>query len=398
MASRAFLSVVQLSLLLLCISSLKFPGARAARILMMTFQQPSHLLLKLHVGSELVRQGHEVYVILASDHPMAGTFKRSGMHTIDYQRPSNVLYPFTEEFERELASFIFNRTAEYEMTRDIMTSECESILSNVSLLNDLKAVNFDLMLVEPLPFNPCYLLVPRLIGIRYVSTSVSYPPSMLRLPGLPSFHEVMIVGAHGIHFPSLETLAERLINFIRFVALHMLLIPKFWGDTSLLEKYAPEVSSWEELMLRSELILIENDYHLDSAMPLLPHVVTVAGVTARPSQPLPDDLERIMMQSGDDGVILASFGSVAYHMPSEIAAKFLLAFGKLKQTVVMRLAVPNGLKASFLRLVCVWVISVSVQRKSLSHGIKIVSIIEKFISTACSFQLRMFSHAFKDHG
>jgi hypothetical protein len=54
------------------------------------------------------------------------------------------------------------------------------------------------------------------------------------------------------------------------------------------------MNSWEELILRSELILIKNDHHLDGAMPLLPHVVTVGGITARPPQPLADDLERIM--------------------------------------------------------------------------------------------------------
>jgi glucuronosyltransferase len=121
---------------------------------------------------------------------------------------------------------------------------------------------------------------------------------------------------------------------------------KIWGDRTLLEKYAPGIDSWEQLVRRSEIIIIENDYHLDTALPLLPHVVTAAGSTAHPPKPLPENLEKIMEDSGEHGVILASFGSSAYKMPAHMATKFLEAYGRLKETVLTKMAVPPGVKVS----------------------------------------------------
>jgi UDP:flavonoid glycosyltransferase YjiC (YdhE family) len=92
--------------------------------------------------------------------------------------------------------------------------------------------------------------------------------------------------------------------------------------------------------------LIENDHYLNPAIPLLPHVVTIAGCTARGAEPLPDNLEKIMEASGEHGVILASFGTSAYHMPVEIASKFLEVFGRLQQTVLTKMAAPAGIKVS----------------------------------------------------
>ena len=119
-----------------------------------------------------------------------------------------------------------------------------------------------------------------------------------------------------------------------------------WSNTTLLEKYAPEIESWQELLLRSELMMIENHHLLDNALPLLPHVVTVAGCTAHPAKPLPASLEKIFQES-NEGVIMVTFGSSANRMRTDIATRFLEAFGRLKETVVIRMAVSKGVDVSF---------------------------------------------------
>ena len=73
-------------------------------------------------------------------------------------------------------------------------------------------------------------------------------------------------------------------------------------------------------------------------------ITELAGSTATPPQPLPENLEKLA--SGEHGVILASFGSIAYNMPAHLAIKFLEAYGRLNETVLTKMAVPAGVKVS----------------------------------------------------
>jgi UDP-glucoronosyl and UDP-glucosyl transferase len=335
--------------LLYGLAHLGITGVDTARILMMAMQQSSHLIVTLNIGAELISYGHEIYIILASEHPMAETFRRNGIKVVTYQRPVDVMYPFTDEYIHAIAGHIFNRTREADMVCALLNKDCDAFLSNNLLINDLKALNCDLMIVEPFVVNPCYLLMPYLLGLRYISTTSFCPPWFLRLPAVPSFFASPIIGPELVQYPVLTTLAKRLASVSTFAMVHIILSQKYWSDMSFIQSYAPAANSWNELLLQSELVLIQNDYHLDSAIPLLPHVVTVSGITARPAKPLPDELEEIMNQSGNHGVILASFGTIAFHMPADVVIKFLEAFGRLKQTVLVRLKAPAGFKASIFR-------------------------------------------------
>jgi hypothetical protein len=329
-------------LLLLRALTLQIPAADAAKILTLFIQFPSHTVVKLTIASELVSRGHEVHVILHPENPLKNTFQQNNVKIINYRPVPDLARWFSAEYEEAFAALIFSGGNEIPWMKGLLSGECDAMMSDHAFLELLKGYNFDFVVVEPFISNPCHLLIPNYLRLPYALSTFLIEPLSVRLPALPSFYVPPHAGPYMMEYPTLEIFFHRLANAVKFTVTHLLITKIFWGDKSLIQKYAPEVSSWEELMLRSELILIENDYHLDSAMPLLPHVVTVAGVTARPPQPLPDNLERIMMQSGDDGVILASFGSMAYHMPPDVVIKFLDAFGRLRETVLTRMAIPVG--------------------------------------------------------
>jgi len=164
------------------------------------------------------------------------------------------------------------------------------------------------------------------------------------LPALPSFFPMTKPGHEVVDVTQLDTFFERFKSTLTLIGFNLFFIPMCWGDTNLLKEYAPGIKSWQQLILRSEMMMIENDHHLESALPLLPHAVTIAGCTARPYEGLPDNLEKIVTQSSENGVILASFGTAAYRMPPHIAAKFLEAFGRLKETVLTKMAVTQDMK------------------------------------------------------
>ena len=68
------------------------------------------------------------------------------------------------------------------------------------------------------------------------------------------------------------------------------------------------------LVAESELTLINSDIALDYPRVGMPHVVNVGGITTRPAQPLPSQLQQFI-QNATHGVILVSMGSVASALP-----------------------------------------------------------------------------------
>jgi len=313
---------------------------RASKIMMVTLQTPSHVIMKLGIATDLIGRGHQVYYLLAANNPIADTVRELGIHVIVYQPAAGVLYPFTAEFEDAMADFIFSHTLEKDLLSSIVHEDCKTVMSDFRLIEHLKDLKLDMIVIEPILMNPCSLLIPHVLGVRHILASGFVLPLMLRIPSLPSFTGLTVLGGSLVQFPSLQSLSERFSNVALFTVLHTQIIPKLWVDTTLMRKYAPEIESWDELILQSEMILVENDHLLDVALPLLPHVVTIAGCTARRPVPLPDSIERIMELSGEDGIILMSFGTIAHRMPASIVIKFLTAFKRLRQTVVTKMAIP----------------------------------------------------------
>jgi hypothetical protein len=135
-------------------------------------------------------------------------------------------------------------------------------------------------------------------------------------------------------------------------------------------------------MLRSELIIVENSHHLNPALPLLPHVVEIAGCTTLPARQLPGKLEKIFLQAGSEGIILASFGSLVLRMPGSLTSKFLAAFGRLNETVVTRMAVPPDVHVSNTDVTC--------------HTLEIISliVISVMIETASSQLTKSYASNF----
>ena len=117
---------------------------------------------------------------------------------------------------------------------------------------------------------------------------------------------------------------------------------RVWNHT-LLDRYSSGHYTWNELILKSELFLLSNDYHTRPTFPLLPNVIPVPGVTVRPAKPFPDDFEKLFTRSRDQGIILVTFGSMASHVPEPVVVKFLDAFSRLEQTVIARLSVAEGI-------------------------------------------------------
>ncbi|XP_078573757.1 UDP-glucuronosyltransferase 2C1-like [Branchiostoma floridae x Branchiostoma japonicum] len=68
----------------------------------------------------------------------------------------------------------------------------------------------------------------------------------------------------------------------------------------------------------------------------MPNMVQVGGLNVGANNPLAEDVEAFVQSSGDDGVIVVSFGSIVKTMSAERREVFAAAFARLRQKVVWR--------------------------------------------------------------
>lgn len=329
-----------LSLLLLLLAAVKLQNIAGERILLASPQIPSHVMAQTAVGEELVRRGHQVYIAIGSRYPRPESLEDLGLRAVSYRVPaSDVTFGARDDL---LAQGIFS--PDYDATSlapavsSMVSRDCELMLSDDGFMERVRALNFDVALVEPFAVNPCVLLLPHRLNLRFVSLANFYLPWTIRMPALPSF--LRIRGPVSISASSQSILWNSLVNSLIYLSAHWQIPSTVWNNT-LLEKYStsPDLT-WNELILKSELFFVVSDHHLGSPLPMFPNVIPVPCITVRPTNPLPDELHQLAAQSRD-GLILVTFGSMASSFPSSIVVKLFAAFSRLNQTVIARLRVPE---------------------------------------------------------
>ena len=74
---------------------------------------------------------------------------------------------------------------------------------------------------------------------------------------------------------------------------------------------------------------------------LFPDTKLVGPLLSSPAKPLPDDLQQFVMWSGDEGVILVSFGSILSQIDDQTIERMAAVFSSLPQRVVWKLNTGN---------------------------------------------------------
>jgi glucuronosyltransferase len=303
----------------------------------------SHILMQMSIGEELASRGHEVYLAVGSRFPKQDVITATGMKVITYHFPSEIIYPVSEQWERQTAQGIFGQStnADYDLMLNYSKTTywgCELMMEDREFVERVQNLQFDMAVIEPFIVAPCTVILPHYIGIPYVTFTGLLLPFHIGIPALPSMY--VLPGPKDTKFPTLDTLFGRLYNTLTYFVAKTI-VESTHTNTTLLRLYAPEVVHWNDLVVKSELFLLDIDHHLDDPLPVLPNVVLLGGCTLKPARPLSQTLETIFA-GASDGVIVVSFGSVAYYLPSDIIAKLLDGFSRLSQTVIARLPTPHS--------------------------------------------------------
>jgi len=325
--------------LLLLGMMLKLGGGDGARILLVSPQLTSHVMMQSAIGEQLMRRGHEVFVVIGSTFPKAESLKQLGLQTLTYHVP-DVHSGLSNDMEKILGERIFS--ADFDMlkmatvTSAVVSKDCDFMLSDNEFMQQVRALKFDIAIVEPFIINPCDVLLPHNVNVPFVSLANNYLPWIIRMPAIPSFYRDPSPVSTG----SEPTFWNAVWNSAICFVLHWKITSDMWSYT-LLDSYSIGSLTWNELILKSELFLLVSDHHLGSPLPLFPNMIPVPGVTVRPIEPLPDELHALITRSRD-GIILVTFGSVTSHFPDSVLFKFLDSFSRLKQTVIAKLSLPTA--------------------------------------------------------
>jgi len=331
------LKSIQILILLSAFTDVAFGG----KILMIPTQFVSHLQTQVDVAEELIAKGHEVYMAMASRYPTPENLEQKGIRIVTYYLPKEEPYGISPEFDALYNQEVFNNPGimhirDAENGPILANAECNYKMQDTKFLDTLRNLKFDLAVVEPFFLGPCNLILPKYLNIPFVLKSAWIFSWDARIPALPSFYNFFGPWKSD----DLSYFTNRLKNIAQYLTEHFeLRVPV---DTTLLKRFTT-YSSWKELVLEAQLIIVHFDHLLDDGLPSMPHFIQCPSVSARPSKPLPQDLESVMSQASS-GVIYMSFGSSAmYGLVPSVLEKFLHAFAQLDQTILARVKIPEGM-------------------------------------------------------
>ena len=318
----------------LFISSLIFLSGHLVtgeRILLAGVHIPSHLQQLQEVGEALVKRGHSVYIVIDEDFPNRERVMKPGITVVTFHSTDVHFQRYwSETATHGLMSMILGKEAQSViLPMQMGMQDCSNMMQDDVFMSKVTALKFDLLIFDGFFYCPCNVILASRLSIPAVFVSCSFLGWNARVPINPAVTPLVI-----FDYSDRMTFLQRLVNVAVYVGSTMYKVNEH--NTTLLQKFAPGVTSWTELQQQTTVLyIITRDHLLEWPEPQMPNVIRIPGVTTRPAGELPWQLKELM-DAGTNGVIIHSFGSFNGQLPSEIMEIFFYAFSLLKQTVICK--------------------------------------------------------------
>ncbi|XP_066267111.1 UDP-glucuronosyltransferase 2B33-like isoform X2 [Branchiostoma lanceolatum] len=212
----------------------------------------------------------------------------------------------------------------------------EEMLGDNQLLTKLKNSHYDVVLTYT--GVSCGPLVAQYLDLPLVCTMRSMPTGEdIRATGVPN--PLAYVPTMTSRLSDQMTFLQRVKNvlvYFAFSTMGQLVFEKSYDD--LAKRTIGDNFTISTALARTDVWLYQTDLMFDFPKPMMPNMVSIAGHMAEDVKPLSEEMETFVKSSGDDGVVLVTFGSMVAAMPAEIADMLAAAFARLPQKVVWRYA------------------------------------------------------------
>ncbi|XP_078595897.1 UDP-glucuronosyltransferase 1-2-like isoform X3 [Branchiostoma floridae x Branchiostoma japonicum] len=210
------------------------------------------------------------------------------------------------------------------------------MLADSNLADQLRTSRYSVVISDP--FFPCAAVLSAHRDFRV--------PHIAVMRGDPFFLDVKATGVPlppsyvpflFTDFTDDMTFLQRLQNVVLSTVVPVIAqqgVSSYYNE--LVRKYIGEEETIQSVTSRTDLWLYRTDNVLDFPRPSMPNMVQVGGLNVRAAVPLTEDIEAFVQSSGDDGVVVVSFGSMVKTMSTERQEVFATAFARLRQKVVWR--------------------------------------------------------------
>ncbi|XP_035684411.1 UDP-glucuronosyltransferase 2C1-like isoform X2 [Branchiostoma floridae] len=299
-------------LVLLCLAGYKSSAEKILMVPLPVFN--SHWMVAASIGQALVNKGHVVTVVVEEDIVEKRRSERPDFTFETFQDDGfgSRLRQFQDDVFRMAESMSASEEfIQHTKAADWAKKHCEHLLGgdDGDLLRRLKTAQYCVVISDP--FLRCGTILAANLGIPHVATD----------PG------------NNLNDGWFISQMQRLENTY-LVVLRNWLYAYIYDD--LVRNYVSETDTIHSLTSRTDLWLHQTDTVLNFPRPSMPNIVQVGGLTVRAGIPLSEDLEDFMQSSGDDGVIVVSFGTMVHTMSTERKEMFAAVFAQLRQKVVWR--------------------------------------------------------------
>jgi len=205
---------------------------------------------------------------------------------------------------------------------------CQQVtIDNDDNFDKLEREKFDVAVVDSLYFSKCVYLIPHRLQIPYITFTIAVDPLEIRVSWLPSFVPTLV-------FPLSEQMnflerLENTVGLLVYTFIVPLAVSPLTRETQ--DKFSRygSFSSLDELASKSAMWFLTIDNIIDYSRPMMPNMVSVAGLTVRHSTgTLPLDIKNFI-DGAKKGVVLTTFGTVLSSFPVHMVEKFSSAFGRL---------------------------------------------------------------------
>ncbi|KAL9988790.1 hypothetical protein ACROYT_G003278 [Oculina patagonica] len=287
----------------------------------------SHFLVFTRLADELAQRGHKVQIVVGDFE----SYVTSQPNVRIYKTPQP-LYQIM--LTRRGPKKGLDVVTEMSSMSKLMALYCEGVLNDKELINDIR--NADLIIGDGL------YMCSSLIASKFSLPHIVVLLNTLNLPAMRAFG-VPLMPSFVPQFKS--TLAdemsfvERLQNIYHWILVYCAfnygMVPPFHD---LKEKYniAPDETIYETVG-RVDLIISQKPFILEYPRPVLPNTKVVGPLLTAPAKPLPDEFEEFMQESGDEGVILVSFGTIMGNINEKMLALLADAFSRVSQRIIWKL-------------------------------------------------------------
>ncbi|XP_012875575.1 PREDICTED: UDP-glucuronosyltransferase 2B31-like isoform X1 [Dipodomys ordii] len=339
------MSLKWMSLLLLIQVMYCFNAGSCGKVVVLPMEYSHWLNVKI-ILDELVQRGHEVTVLTSSASILVNSGKSSpfkfeifptSLTTEEFaslfKRCVNV---WTYEFPKySVWKFYSRMQSMFEEYSDVFEIFCKYMVFNEELMKRLQESKFDALLTDPVV--PCGELLAELLKIPLVYTLRFFPGNEYEkqcggLPFPPSYVPVAL--SELSDRMSFMERVKNMMNVIFFDLYFQTFNEKKWNQ--FYSEVLGRPTTILELMAKADIWLIRTYWDLDFPRPLLPNFEFVGGLHCKPAKPLPEEMEKFVQSSGDQGVVVFSLGSMVSNLTEERANTIASALAQIPQKVLWR--------------------------------------------------------------